>query len=158
MQVGPNCDDGYSVGFGESEGRRSVTMLAKLNEGANGSSADDWRASVLSTSADWEASWLVGPDFGDRGPSLLTITPYFADADFAGYVISPGSDIEQFGLLGFESGDILTMIDGVAVPCNFVPLSRRFQELTSGETIHVTISRGPDRNEIEIGLRQLGWE
>ncbi len=97
---------------------------------------------------------LVAEDHRRNPIRLLMIRrPYavYDDGRFLGYLIMPGSNDDQFKRLGFESGDIITYLNGTAFEG---PGKERFviAQLTHSTNIDLTVLRGKDELNIIYGF------
>lgn len=97
---------------------------------------------------------LVEEDHRRNPIRLLMIRrPYavYDDGRFLGYIIMPGSNDDQFKRLGFESGDIITYLNGTAFEG---PGKEGFviAELTHSSNIDLTVLRGEDELNIIYGF------
>ena len=116
-----------------------------------GSLVDDRdRCDRYISTSEWATGKLVAPY--DYGAELFSVTPYFRNAEFEGYRISPGANASQFAGNGLEPGDLLTMIDGDRVTLCLSALSDSFESLRNGKTISVTVHRGRDFTEMDLDL------
>ena len=63
---------------------------------------------------------------------LVSISAVQADGGLKGYRVAPGSDAAQFKALGFQSGDIVTAVNGYALsdPTNTVRLYQMMRDAT----------------------------
>ena len=84
---------------------------------------------------------------------LLIRRPYavYRDGQFLGYKIMPGSNADQFVRLGFESGDVITSLNGISFDG---PGMQRFiiDELTHSRNIDLVVLRGKDQLSIMYGF------
>jgi len=97
---------------------------------------------------------LVEEDHRRNPIRLLMIRrPYavYDDGRFLGYIVMPGSNDDQFKRLGFESGDIITYLNGTAFEG---PGKEGFviAELTHSSDIDLTVLRGEDELNIIYGF------
>lgn len=79
--------------------------------------------------------------------------PYavYSNGEFQGYKIMPGSNADQFKRLGFESGDIITYLNGIEFTG---PGMKEFviQQLTHAMHIDLTVLRGNQVLNINYGF------
>ena len=63
---------------------------------------------------------------------LVSISAVQADGGLKGYRVAPGSDAAQFKALGFQSGDIVTAVNGYVLsdPTNTVRLYQMMRDAT----------------------------
>ncbi len=97
---------------------------------------------------------LVEEDHRRNPIRLLMIRrPYavYDDGRFLGYIVMPGSNDDQFKRLGFESGDIITYLNGTAFEG---PGKEGFviAQLTHSSNIDLTVLRGEDELNIIYGF------
>ena len=97
---------------------------------------------------------LVEEDHRRNPIRLLMIRrPYavYEDGRFLGYLVMPGSNHDQFKRLGFESGDIITYLNGTAFEG---PGKEGFviAQLTHSSNIDLTVMRGEDQLNIMYGF------
>ena len=97
---------------------------------------------------------LVEEDHRRNPIRLLMIRrPYavYEDGRFLGYLVMPGSNHDQFKRLGFESGDIITYLNGTAFEG---PGKEGFviAQLTHSSNIDLTVLRGEDQLSIVYGF------
>jgi len=97
---------------------------------------------------------LVEEDHRRNPIRLLMIRrpyPVYEDGRFLGYLVMPGSNHDQFKRLGFESGDIITYLNGTAFEG---PGKEGFviAQLTHSSNIDLTVLRGEDELNIVYGF------
>jgi type II secretion system protein C len=97
---------------------------------------------------------LVEEDHRRNPIRLLMIRrPYavYEDGRFLGYLVMPGSNHDQFKRLGFQSGDIITYLNGTAFEG---PGKEGFviAQLTHSSNIDLTVMRGEDQLNIIYGF------
>ncbi len=97
---------------------------------------------------------LVEEDHRRNPIRLLMIRrPYavYDDGQFLGYIVMPGSNDDQFKRLGFQSGDIITYLNGTAFEG---PGKEGFviAQLTHSSNIDLTVIRGEDELNIIYGF------
>ncbi len=84
---------------------------------------------------------------------LLIRRPYavYEEGQFLGYKIMPGGNADQFIRLGFESGDIITSLNGLTF---HGPGMQQFiiSELTHSRNINLVVLRGDDQLSIMYGF------
>ena len=97
---------------------------------------------------------LIEEDYRRNPIRLLMISRPYAVYDngrFLGYLVMPGSNHDQFKRLGFESGDIITYLNGTAFEG---PGKEGFviAQLTHSSNIDLTVMRGEDQLNIIYGF------
>ncbi len=112
---------------------------------------EDERASGMTFA---EEVALVEEDHRRNPIRLLMIRrPYavYDDGQFLGYIVMPGSNDDQFKRLGFQSGDIITTLNGTAFEG---PGKEGFviAQLTHSSNIDLTVLRGEDELSIVYGF------
>jgi ankyrin repeat protein len=89
--------------------------------------------------------------------AILSWSPIFKGRPFnsrlLGFRVFPGRDWKQFGALGFEQGDLLQEVDGVALSDPKLNPSD-FKKLGAGEKVTVVVERSGQREELTFKLRQ----
>jgi type II secretion system protein C len=97
---------------------------------------------------------IVEEDHRRNPIRLLMIRRPYAVYDtglFLGYLVMPGSNEDQFKRLGFQSGDIITYLNGTSFDgpgkAEFV-----ITELTHASNVDLTVLRGEDELSIVYGF------
>ena len=145
----PRTDGGYRITWGTPEGRGRLGMHATLRAGADPTDPENWYTTILETARESDAESLVG-GYG-QDPRLFSITHYFDNGEFYGYVLNPGVEEERFKSLGLERGDKLVRVNGTDVVVNAAVVARMFDVLDTGESVLIAVERG-DQPAIEIPL------
>lgn len=83
---------------------------------------------------------------------VVKVSAVRGDGGLKGYRVAPGRDAEQFRQLGFESGDVVTAVNGLALsdPANTMRLYQTMRDATDatfdverkGSTVTISVSLG----------------
>lgn len=130
------------------------TLGMSLTENHQGIAFSDFDAANFSSLSLLEQQGHINTDKKRNPIRLLMIRrPYevFQSGVFLGYRVMPGANIDQFRRLGFERGDIITYLNGIAFDG---PGKAAFviNELTQASAIDVTVLRGADELSINYGF------
>lgn len=89
---------------------------------------------------------------------VVSVNAVREDGRLMGYRITPGNDREQFGQLGFQSGDLVTSVNGIALndPANTMRLYQTLRTATEavfelergGQQVSVAVSLGDQQQEM----------
>lgn len=84
---------------------------------------------------------------------VLRISPAQKDGKLVGYRVSPGKDKSQFALLGFESNDIVTSINGIELdePSKALEVYKLMRSATEAAFI---VDRSGDLVEVLVSLQE----
>ena len=146
----PRADGAYHITWGTREGRGRLSMRATLREGADPTDPENWYTTILETARESDAESLVGP-YG-QDPRLFSITHYFEDGQFHGYVLNPGVEEKRFKSLGLEPGDKLVRVNGTDVVVNDAVVARMFDVLDTGKSVVIAVERG-DQPAVDIPMK-----
>lgn len=145
----PGSDGGYHITWGTPAGHGRVGMHATLRTDGDPANPDDWSTTILETVRESDADSLVGR-YG-QDPRLFSITHYFDEGQFRGYVLNPGVEEDKFKSLGLRSGDKLVRVNGTDVVVNAALVARMFDVLSMGESVTIAVQRG-DQPAVDIPL------
>ncbi len=82
---------------------------------------------------------------------VVSVSAVRRDGQLEGYRIAPGKDKDQFSQLGFESGDLVTRVNGIALndPANTM---RLYQTLRTATEAVFDLRRGEQQVSISVSL------
>lgn len=82
---------------------------------------------------------------------VVTVSAVREDGALLGYRIAPGKDLEQFELLGFKKGDIVTSVNGIALndPANTM---RLYQTMRSASEAVFELQRASEQVTVNVNL------
>lgn len=88
---------------------------------------------------------------------VVSVNAVREDGQLMGYRITPGRDSEEFGQLGFQAGDLVTSVNGIALndPANTMRLYQTLRTATEavfelereGQQVSVAVSLGDQQQE-----------
>ena len=88
----------------------------------------------------------------DGRSGFLRVEQQVADGIVQGYRITPGANSAEFSRFGFQSGDILTAVDGSPVEKD-ADIAKFVASLEQGEAHSVTVKRGGNSLELSVGAQ-----
>ncbi len=120
------------------------------------------RQAGTSQPADWTIYPPVADGLSKTEDVIEALTNVFefqpqldASGNFSGFALFPSGDPTLFRKAGFQSGDMITGINGRVAPGDAGDLLDLFSELSPNDPINLTVQRGGARTNITLRLTDM---